>query len=34
MENNKNVTVGLDAYMETEAIIIVARYIKEVLWII
>ena len=29
MKNNKNVTVGLDADMETKAIILVARYIKE-----
>lgn len=29
MENNKSVNFGLDADMETKAIIIVARYIKE-----
>lgn len=29
MENNKNVNFGLDADMETKAIILVARYIKE-----
>lgn len=29
MKNNKNVNFGLDADMETKAIIIVARYIKE-----
>ena len=29
MENNKKATFGLDADMETKAIIIVARYIKE-----
>lgn len=29
MESNKNVNFGLDADMETKAIIIVARYIKE-----